>query len=84
LEAENNIRENEWNNFFGVSRNTQRRNFNLEIMFSSFPKEKRQIWANLRKDGLDHLGYNIAYPITQFLFLLIILNQTQFWSMLIS
>jgi hypothetical protein len=46
-------------------------------MFSGFPKEKRHIWANSKKDGLDHLGYSIVYPTTQFfLFLLTILNQT--------
>jgi len=50
-----------------------------------FPNGKNHIWANLRKDGLAHLGYNIAYPITLFfLFLLTILNQTQHWSILTS
>jgi hypothetical protein len=34
------------------------------IMFSGLPREKRNIWANSRKDGLDHLGYIIAYPTT--------------------
>jgi hypothetical protein len=33
-------------------------------MFFSFPREKKHIWENLRKDGLDHLGYNIAHPTT--------------------
>jgi hypothetical protein len=62
--------------FYGININTQRRSFNLEIMFSSFLKEKKYIWTNSRKDGFDHLGYNIAYPTTQFfLFLLTILNQ---------
>jgi hypothetical protein len=47
-------------NFCGVNRNTQKRNSNLEIMLCGFPKEKNHIWANLRKDGLVHSGYNIA------------------------
>jgi hypothetical protein len=38
----------------------------LEIIFFGFPKEKILIWANSRKDGLDHLRYNIAYATTQF------------------
>jgi hypothetical protein len=51
----------------------------------SFLREEIHTWANSRKDGLDHFGYIIANPTTQFfLFLLTILNQTQFWSMLIS
>jgi hypothetical protein len=42
-----------------------------------FPKGKKQIWANSRKDGLVHSGYNFAYLIILFfLFLLTILNQT--------
>jgi hypothetical protein len=60
----------------GVNKNTQRRSSNLEIMFYGFPREKIQIWANSRKDGLTHLGHCIVYPITLFfLFLLTILNQ---------
>jgi hypothetical protein len=58
----------------GVNKNTQRRSFNLEIMFYGFPREKILIWANSKIDGLAHLGCNIAYPTTQFL--LTILNQT--------
>jgi hypothetical protein len=70
---------------YGGNGNTQRKNSNLEIMLCGFPREKIHIWANFRKDGLAHLGYNIVYPITLFfLFLLTILNQTQFWSMLTS
>jgi hypothetical protein len=57
----------------------------LEIMSYGFPKEKKHIWENSKKDGLVHLGYNIAYPIILFfLFLLRFLNQTQYWSMLMS
>jgi hypothetical protein len=37
---------------------------NLDIMFSGFPKEKKHIWANSRKDGLNHLEYSITYPTT--------------------
>jgi len=54
--------------FCGVNRNTQRRSSNLEIMFCGFPREKKHIWANLRKDGLAHSRYNITYQITQFFF----------------
>ncbi len=66
-------------NFSGIDKKTQRRNSNLEIMFCGFPREKKHIWASLRKDGLIHSGYSIAYPIILiFLFLLTILNQTQY------
>ncbi len=69
----------------GVNRKILRKSSNLEIMSYGFQNEKKHIWANSRKDGLIHSGYNIAYPIILlFLFLLIILNQTQYWSMLIS
>jgi hypothetical protein len=72
-------------NFCGVDRKTHRRNFNLEIMFYGFPREKRHTWANSKKVGLVHSRYSIAYPIILFfLFLLTILNQIQYWSMLIS
>jgi hypothetical protein len=68
-----------------VNRKILKRSSNLEIMSYGFPNEKKHIWANSRKDGLIHSGYNITYPIILlFLFLLIILNQTQYWSMLIS
>jgi hypothetical protein len=61
----------------GINKNTQKKKFNLEIMFYGFPKKKKHIWANSRKDDLAHLRYNIVYPITLFfLFLLTILNQT--------
>jgi hypothetical protein len=64
---------------------TKKRSFNLEIMLCGFPREKRHTWASSRKDGLVYLGYNIAYPIILFfLFLLTILNQTQYWLMLTS
>jgi hypothetical protein len=61
--------------FCGVNKNIKDRSSNLEIFFSGFPREKRHIWENSRKDGLTHLGYSITRPITQFLlFLLTILN----------
>jgi hypothetical protein len=53
-------------NFYGINRKILRRNSNLEIMSYGFPKVKKHIWENLRKDGLVHLGYNIAYPIILF------------------
>jgi hypothetical protein len=63
---------------YGVNKNTHIRSSNLEIMFCGLPRDRRHIWNNLRKDGLAHLGYNIAYQITLFfLFMLTILNQTQ-------
>jgi hypothetical protein len=69
----------------GVGRKILRRSSNLEIMFYDFPREKKHIWANSRKDGVVNSRYNIAYPIILFfLFMLTILNQTQYWSMLIS
>jgi len=37
-------------------------------MSYGFPKEKKHIWENSRKDGLVHSGYNIAYPIILFFF----------------
>jgi hypothetical protein len=66
-------------NFCGVNRKILKRNSNLEIMSYGFTKEKKHIWENSRKDVLVHLRYNIAYPIIFFLFLLTILNQTQYW-----
>jgi hypothetical protein len=70
---------------YGFNKKILRRNSNLEIMLYGFPREKKHIWENSRKDGLVHSWYNIAYPIILlFLFLLTILNQTQYWSMLIS
>jgi hypothetical protein len=70
--------------FCGVNIKTKRSS-NLEIMLCGFSREKNHIWASLRKYGLAHSGYNIAYPITLFFFfLLIILNQTQYWSILTS
>jgi hypothetical protein len=56
-------------NFYGVNRKILKRSYNFEIMSYGFSKEKKYIWANLRKDGLVHSGYNIAYPIILFLFL---------------
>ncbi len=71
--------------FCGVNRKTQKRSSNLQIMLCGFPREKNHIWANLRKDGLADSRYNIVYPITLFfLFLFIILNQIQYWSILTS
>jgi len=71
-------------NFYGVKKHT-RRSSNLEIMLCGFPREKNYIWENLRKDGLVHSWYNIAYPTTQsFFFLLIVSNQTPYWLMLTS
>jgi hypothetical protein len=65
--------------FYEVNRTILRKSSNLEIMSYGFPKKKKPIWDNLRKDGLVHLGYNITYPIILFfLFLLTILNQTQY------
>ncbi len=63
--------------FCGVNKKILRRSSNLEIMFYGFPKEKKHVYVNSRKDGLVHSMYNIAYPIMVFfLFLLTILNQT--------
>jgi hypothetical protein len=47
----------------GVNRKILRRISNLEIMFYGFPREKKHIWANSRKDGLVHSRYSITYPI---------------------
>jgi hypothetical protein len=40
--------------FYGINRKITRSS-NLEIMSYGFPKEKKHIWANLRKDGFDAL-----------------------------
>jgi hypothetical protein len=40
--------------FCGINRKTLRRSSNLEIMFYNFPREKKYIWANSKKDGLVH------------------------------
>jgi len=64
--------------FYGINRKILRSS-NLEIMFYGFPKEKKHIRENTRKDGMLHSRYNIVYPIILFfLFMLIILNQTQY------
>ncbi len=70
--------------FCGVNRNTQIKSSNLEIIFHDFLREKMHIWVNSKKDGLVHSRYNIAHPIILFLFLLIILNQTHYWSIITS
>jgi hypothetical protein len=58
----------------GVNAKTKR-NSNLVIMFCDFPREKLHTWVSLRKDGLVHSRYSIAYLTTQFLlFLLTLLN----------
>ncbi len=65
--------------FCGINRKILRKISNLGIMSYGYPKEKKHIWENSRKDGLVHLGYSISYPIILFfLFLLTILNQTQY------
>jgi hypothetical protein len=70
-------------NFNGINKNAWRIVPIWRLCFCGFPREKIHVWANLRKDGLAHSGYSNAYPITLlFLFLLTILNQTQYWSML--
>jgi hypothetical protein len=53
--------------FYGANKKTQKRSFNLEIMFYGFPREKRHIWVNSRKDGLVHTWYIFTYPIILFL-----------------
>jgi hypothetical protein len=59
-----------------VNKKTQRRSFNLEIMFYGFLKEKNYTWTNSRKNGLVHSRYINAYLIILFfLFLVTILNQ---------
>jgi hypothetical protein len=70
--------------FCGVNKKILRRSSNLEIMSYGFLKEKKYVWANSRKEGLVHSRYSIVYPIIFFfLFLLTILNQTEYWSMLV-
>jgi hypothetical protein len=53
-------------NLCGVNRKILRRSSNLEIMFYGFLKVKKHIWANSRRDGLVHSGYNTVYPIIFF------------------
>jgi hypothetical protein len=43
-------------NLCGVNKNTLRISSNLDIMFCGFPREKKHILANSRKDGLVHSG----------------------------
>ncbi len=71
---------NQWNIFLWSQQKNIKKKFNMEIMSNGLPKEKKHIWENLRKDGLVHLGNNIAYLIIFFFFFLsTILNQTQYW-----
>jgi hypothetical protein len=44
----------------GVNKKILKKSYNLEIMFYGFPREKKHIWANSRKDGLVHSRYNIV------------------------
>jgi hypothetical protein len=61
----------------GINKKILRRSSNLEIMSYGFPRGKKHIWENSRKDGLVHSKYSIVYPVIPFfLFLLTILNQT--------
>jgi hypothetical protein len=85
LEAQNNVGVNQWSKFLWSQQKNTKKKFQFGVMSYGFPKDKKHIWANSRKYGLVHSGYNIAYPIILFfLFLLTILNQTQYSSMLIS
>jgi hypothetical protein len=60
---------------YGINRKILKRTSNFKIISYGFPKEKKHIRANLRKDGLVHSNYNIVYLIILFfLFLLTILN----------
>jgi hypothetical protein len=73
-------------NLFGINRKTLKRSSNLEIMFYGFPREKKHIWVNSKKDGLVH-SFKVHYCLpnnTVILVLLIILNQIQYWSILTS
>jgi len=71
--------------FCGINKNTQIKSSNLAIMFCGFLREKKHTRVNSKKYGLVHSRYNITYPIMLlFLFMLQILNQTQYWSMLTS
>ncbi len=80
FKVQNNVGENQWNKFMWSQHKQIKNKFQFGDYVIQFSKGKKHIWANSRKDGLDHLGYNIAYPTTQFfLFMLTILNQTQFW-----
>jgi hypothetical protein len=47
----------------GVNKKKIEKKSNLEILCYGFPKEKKHIWENSRKDDLVHSWYNIAYLI---------------------
>jgi len=60
-------------NLCGINKKILIKNFNLEITSYGFPKEKKHIRANSRKNGLVHSRYGIAYPIILF-FLFLFIN----------
>ncbi len=76
LEVKKNVGTNQWNKFlWSQYKNTNKiQIWRLCFMVS---QGKRHTWENSRKEGLIHLGCNIAYPIILlfFLLMLIILNQ---------
>ncbi len=62
--------------FCGINKKILIRSSNLEIMSYGFPNEKKKM-GKLKKNGLVHLRYTIAYPmILLILFLLTILDET--------
>jgi hypothetical protein len=66
LEVQNNVGADQWSNFLWNQQKNIEKKSNLEIIFYGFPREKKYIWANSRKDGLVHSRYNIVYLIIMF------------------
>jgi hypothetical protein len=67
--------------FYGVNRKILRKSCNLEIMFYGFPREKKQIWTNLRKYGLVRLGW---YCSTNNIVLLVSINNFELNPILVN
>jgi hypothetical protein len=75
LKSQTNMGANQWNRFLWSEQKNTKKKFQFGNYVLWFPKGKKHIWANSRKNGLVHSGYNIVYLIILFfLLLLTILN----------
>ncbi len=60
-------------NFYGVNKKNIKKKFQLEIMFYGFPREKKHIWANLRKRWFSQFKVQYCLP-NNFIILVSITN----------
>jgi hypothetical protein len=85
LEVQNNVGANQWSKFLWSQHKNKKKKFQFGDYVMRFFKGKKSHLGKFKKIRFGPFRYNIAYPITLFFFfLLIILNQTQYWSILTS